>query len=1149
MKKTSIGSGIFFSAALMLMTSCSPRLIGFINPVGVIAARSYSIVSGTSPSAEASPTVRVSPLSINDLVSLYSDPTCSQLIGSAVANGTSVDITTSALPLGTTSFYSTVVGGLNPSECLSTGIFYTVQIPLFSFSQDHYSVGKDGTVSGSEITVTRTIAGGDYDVTLSSEAITADATDLMIGDAIVHFTGSTTSVTVPVTTFSPVLKSEFMGDQLFRLKISSITNGAEIGGQSEALVNLLDDKISDSFFFNRSLYSVKESDGNAEITVGRTGDVSASASIEINFLNGTAISGVDYSAGVVTVFFAAGESEKTALIPVSDRSAYQANRSFYVELANPSVGTSARPWATAKVRILDTDDSTQCDSLNTDVMVASGFGGGDGSPGDPFRICSLSQLYRMRVDLTKAYRLMADLNLDPALDANPAVVGIQAFVGMTGNFSGIFDGDEHVLKNFRFSSATTVDPIAFFYRVGGNTSVLVNGVNFTQARVVSTGANWHVGGIIGSASTSFQSIRNNSFSGLVKSTGNGTVAGIMNRMSGASQTPLVHNFSHGLVKQDTLVGGGAAGGIYSGIFDDNTELLVDQNYSVMNVDAGGNAGGILGGTTLPAYNYKAKFSNSHAKGVIRTSNGSAGGIYGSLDARRGTDVSIYQSWSSSIISAKQAGGLVGYLSCEATGAPSVCDITHSFSTAKIFAKTEFGNSGAGGLAGYVTVQENFQMTDSFATGDIQSEDSVNCGGLIGRFSSTGTAAKTVLLNRVYSTGDVGSAASGTQSGGLIGAFDLDSPTAVTISNAYATGNIASKPATGIAGGLVGSVRISAALAGASLTVSASHSDGDVSGYRYIGGIIGTVDLNPALNASVHLSDVYSSGAVTGSTHVGGIIGGFVADNSTGTQLTLVDVRAQGNITGNSRIGGVLGSVTPSGASTTVSITNTRYTAGVVTAQQEAGGIIGVVDTAVPFGKTMNFLLEKSYSTGSLSVSTNAQSGGLVGHFGMSGVGVSLMKISRSYSSMTVTAKNDAGGLVGYFEVGPNSTISLENSFFNGTLFGDSNVGGLAGHMHNNSGTGVLDLKTSFTTAPVSGTGGNVNGLIGYGSNAVVSNSYWLRDGTTNATLSTADLNNRTAVQLQTADTTTYSPSGTVPNDWDFVTIWNAPSPGVYPSLR
>jgi subtilisin family serine protease len=85
--------------------------------------------------------------------------------------------------------------------------------------------------------------------------------------------------------------------------------------------------------FSNAVYVFSESDANARISVIRTGDISVTASVDINSVDGSANSIDDFVAVMATLDFAAGESVKHVDLQLTDDAVEEKNESFTLALS------------------------------------------------------------------------------------------------------------------------------------------------------------------------------------------------------------------------------------------------------------------------------------------------------------------------------------------------------------------------------------------------------------------------------------------------------------------------------------------------------------------------------------------------------------------------------------------------------------------------------------------------------------------------------------------------------------------------------------------------------------------------------------------------------------------------------------------------
>jgi hypothetical protein len=89
------------------------------------------------------------------------------------------------------------------------------------------------------------------------------------------------------------------------------------------------------------------------VTVTRTGDTSAPATVDYSTLDGAASERSDYTTALGTLRFAAGETSKTFDLLVNEDSRAEGTEAFSVALSNPTGGASLGAQSTAAVQILD----------------------------------------------------------------------------------------------------------------------------------------------------------------------------------------------------------------------------------------------------------------------------------------------------------------------------------------------------------------------------------------------------------------------------------------------------------------------------------------------------------------------------------------------------------------------------------------------------------------------------------------------------------------------------------------------------------------------------------------------------------------------------------------------------------------------------
>ncbi|MFL5840092.1 MAG: Calx-beta domain-containing protein [Thermoleophilaceae bacterium] len=151
----------------------------------------------------------------------------------------------------------------------------------------------------------------------------------------------------------------------------NLTGGSapQIGPNGPAVLTINDDDVS-TFDFQSSLFSVGEGAGQATITVVRSGATNIPASVDYSTSDNTATAGSDYTATNGTVNFAAGETQKTFNVAISDDASDEPN-----ETVNLTLTSGATTLATSQLSIVDNDaptESVQFSNTNYSVNEADG---------------------------------------------------------------------------------------------------------------------------------------------------------------------------------------------------------------------------------------------------------------------------------------------------------------------------------------------------------------------------------------------------------------------------------------------------------------------------------------------------------------------------------------------------------------------------------------------------------------------------------------------------------------------------------------------------------------------------------------------------------------------------------------------------------
>lgn len=199
------------------------------------------------------------------------------------------------------------------------------------------SDGSDGT-----ITV-------DFSVNPGTAIADSDYTPVF---GILTFDPGETQIDVRV----PLLNDDIPeADETFSFAIGNPV-GAVLGEIRSAIITIEDDDISDqdTVAFESANFSVGEGEGEALITVVRTGNVEGTATVNYTTEDDYARAGSDYTAVSDTLILQPGETRKTFAIPILDDDLQEFNESLNLTLTNPT-GSNLGAQSQAQLTIDDND--------------------------------------------------------------------------------------------------------------------------------------------------------------------------------------------------------------------------------------------------------------------------------------------------------------------------------------------------------------------------------------------------------------------------------------------------------------------------------------------------------------------------------------------------------------------------------------------------------------------------------------------------------------------------------------------------------------------------------------------------------------------------------------------------------------------------
>ena len=224
------------------------------------------------------------------------------------------------------------------------------------FSTARYSVNEgDGALL---VTVTRD---GDGSTAASVDYTAQDGTALV--DADYSATAGTLSFaageSTPKTFSVPIIDDALHeSDEAINLTLSNPTAGVTLGGNSSAIINIVDDDSAiPALQFDAANYNVNEAAASVTITVTRSGDDRAPASVRYATSNNTASADADYSAVSGTLEFAAGVLSQTFSVPIINDSAAEIDETVDLTLSEATGAQLATP-SSATINISDDDVQT-----------------------------------------------------------------------------------------------------------------------------------------------------------------------------------------------------------------------------------------------------------------------------------------------------------------------------------------------------------------------------------------------------------------------------------------------------------------------------------------------------------------------------------------------------------------------------------------------------------------------------------------------------------------------------------------------------------------------------------------------------------------------------------------------------------------------
>ena len=225
------------------------------------------------------------------------------------------------------------------------------QLPAVQFSSPTYTAGEGS--GRATITASRSgVAVGTLTATYAISDGTATAgSDYTAKTGKLIFTAAQTTKTFIVSIRNDTVNE---ADETINLTLSAPIGGL-LGDQSTAVLTVTDNDAPGVIQFSSTTYTVGEAARRLIVTVTRSGGTAGGVGVTYATSDGTATSGLDYTATSGILTFATNQTSKTFIIPVANDTAVEGNETINLTLTNPSGGAALGAQNTAVVTVTDND--------------------------------------------------------------------------------------------------------------------------------------------------------------------------------------------------------------------------------------------------------------------------------------------------------------------------------------------------------------------------------------------------------------------------------------------------------------------------------------------------------------------------------------------------------------------------------------------------------------------------------------------------------------------------------------------------------------------------------------------------------------------------------------------------------------------------
>ena len=300
------------------------------------------------------------------------------------------------------------------------------------------------------------------DIPLSVNYYTLDGTakngiDYQSTSGTIVFTNGivTNTFTIPIYNNSLV-----NGNHTFTVVLTNVTAPGQITPYRTQSVVIVDS--NSGLRFSQSAYSVFENGVLANINVYRTGYTDSVVSVDYIVTNGTAVSGVNFTATNGTLVFTNGDTVKSFNVPIIANSQVQPNLSVLMQLVNPTNGYLVSPSA-ATLTILE-ENGSYVIPAGAQIVSESGAGAPNG-------ILDSNET----VTVLFGFRDSAGLNVTNLVANLLATNGVLAPSPSSQNYSNLTVYGHSVSRPFTFVvNGTNSLPIAPTFKLYDNAKFIGN---------------------------------------------------------------------------------------------------------------------------------------------------------------------------------------------------------------------------------------------------------------------------------------------------------------------------------------------------------------------------------------------------------------------------------------------------------------------------------------------------------------------------------------------------------------------------------------------------------------------------------------------------------------------------------------------------